>query len=222
MTPGRFPRALVSAVVATALRLRRPGRPARPRRPPPTRPRASTSATSAGSSGSTRCRSPSTWSTSRSGSPWACPCRPARGRRGILRAPRPAGRHPHRADREHHRRDGRARPAARRLFAGAHRPHLRPRGPAGGRASRPADVGVEPEFVPGDVGEVALTLPDDLRPRLTSAVGVQLFSASCELEDDAAAEIGTIDVVKQSSSMTGKVLKRPVRAPRHPRVRSAC
>ena len=79
------------------------------------------------------------------------------------------------------------------------------------------------QFVPDDVGEVALTLPDDYDLDLTSAAGVPLFSAFCELDDEEAGEIGTIDVVRQTPSMTGKVLKRPVRAdPRTPGCWSAC
>ena len=77
MTPGRFPRALVSAAVATALASA--GLVTVTTAPAAADPAAepSTSATSAGSSGTSRCRSPSTWSTFPRGSRSACPCRTA-------------------------------------------------------------------------------------------------------------------------------------------------
>ena len=78
--------------------------------------------------------------------------------------------------------------------------------------------GTNREFVPGDVGEMALRLPHSYDLGLTSALGVPLFSAFCELEDAGAAEVGTVDVVKQTPSMTGKVLTRSVRSTRHAKV----
>ena len=132
---------------------------------------------------------------------------------GVLRTPATSGRHPHRAGREP------SPPATDELDL------LLDESPVpldltsaleALPVAEPLDLpmsGVEPGVRPGRPRRAGA----DPAGRPTTSISPAPSAYRCSRRpaswsDDEAAEIGTIDVVKQTSSMTGKVLKRPVRS----------
>ena len=221
MTPGRFPRALVSAAVATALACAAWSRPR-------TAPAAADPAESlylcdlGGIFGEFEVPFDRRRARPSRASSGGCP-RPGRrvGRRGLLRcsptcwSPSLIG-----LTRERHCR----RPTSSTCCSPGRRSPVGLASGPGGVAGRPSRStcrcrGSNREFVPGDVGELALSLPDDYDLDLDQRPAYRCSRRTASSTTTRPAEIGTVDVVKQTPSMTGKVLKRPVRRP--PRTQGA-
>lgn len=72
-------------------------------------------------------------------------------------------------------------------------------------------TGTNSEFTPKFwADDLPLEMPEIFTLDLANGSGVPLFSVVCEWGDGDLGVIGTIDVVKQSASMTRKLLKKPV------------
>jgi hypothetical protein len=74
------------------------------------------------------------------------------------------------------------------------------------------------EFVPSRVGAQDLVLPDTFDLDVLDGLGVPLLDVSCEWDGDDG-PIGTVDVVKQTSSMSAQVVKKRVKDGKKPKVR---
>ncbi|WP_460714806.1 hypothetical protein [Nocardioides dilutus] len=86
----------------------------------------------------------------------------------------------------------------------------------------PLDVpmtGTNAEFTPKFwADDLPLELPEAFTLDLADGAGAPLFSVDCEWGDGDLGVIGTIDVVKQSATMTRKLLKKPVKTTKRAKV----
>lgn len=73
------------------------------------------------------------------------------------------------------------------------------------------------EFVPSRVGLQDLILPDTFDLKVLDVRGISVLDVSCEWDGDDG-PIGTVDVVKQSSTLRGQVVKRPVKVGKRAKV----
>lgn len=77
--------------------------------------------------------------------------------------------------------------------------------------------GANREFVPTQVGRQAVALPDTFVLHLLDDLGVGALDVSCEFWDENS-EIGTVDVVKQRSTLNAQVLKKPIKVGKRAKV----
>ena len=78
--------------------------------------------------------------------------------------------------------------------------------------------GTTGSFTPRDVGTGEVTMPDTFVLDLTGDAGAPLESAYCEIDDPDPGVIGTVEVVKQTSSVTGSAVRKPVEVGKRARV----
>lgn len=72
-------------------------------------------------------------------------------------------------------------------------------------------------FVPTELGEQLVALPDEFRLGILDELGLGLLDVTCEYWDGDDL-VGTVTVVKQTSTINGKVLKKPTKVGRKAKI----
>jgi hypothetical protein len=74
------------------------------------------------------------------------------------------------------------------------------------------------EFVPMRTGTWDLSLPESFDLVVLDVLGITLLDVSCELWSEETGGLGSVEVVKQRSSLNARVIKKPVQLGKRPKV----
>jgi hypothetical protein len=79
-------------------------------------------------------------------------------------------------------------------------------------------AGTNDAFTPRTSGDLDLELPEWFTLDVSDGAGEYLFTVDCEVAEDELGVIGTVSVAKQASSLSRKLLTKPVKATKRAKV----